>query len=115
MIEYDKKILHEAIEKMCEDDIEKLLLDACNEINYENDIRRNISETVNEAVGSASTCWSNLTCAGIFESEKASAVAEDLIGKIIKESKRVRIEALKEYLELGPEEVKRLLDVMTKN
>jgi len=67
------------------------------------------------AVGEASTCWSDVGKAGVFDSTKAKEVAEELMEQIIIEIKRERIEAMKNYLELGPEEVKRLLDVVAIN
>ena len=67
------------------------------------------------AVGEASMCWSDYSKAGTFDSMAAQKVTLELVDKIMVELKRVRVQALTEYLELGPEEVKKLLDVMTTN
>lgn len=67
------------------------------------------------AIGEGSMCWENIGGAGKFDSEAANIVTLELVDKIMIEIKRVRVQALTEYLELGPEEVKKLLDVMTTN
>jgi hypothetical protein len=74
-----------------------------------------IAHICGTAVGEASTCWSDLDHAGVFDSVHANAVTNDLINKVMIELKRARVEAIKEYLELGPEECKLLLKVMQDN
>lgn len=39
-------------------------------------------EEVYLAIGQASTCWTDLGNAGVFDSGRATTIAEDLIGKI---------------------------------
>lgn len=39
-------------------------------------------EAVYQALGFASVCWEPMDCTGVFESEKASQVAEELLGVI---------------------------------
>jgi hypothetical protein len=40
----------------------------------------NDREAVFQAVGAASACWDNLEGAGVFESEKAKDIGEELMG-----------------------------------
>lgn len=37
-----------------------------------------------EAIGAGSSCWDNLAGAGVFESERAAAIAEDLIAHVLR-------------------------------
>lgn len=39
----------------------------------------NVSEAVHLAIGAASTCWENLGGAGVFDSDRASAIAGELV------------------------------------
>lgn len=37
-----------------------------------------VHEAIGEAIGGASTCWENLRGAGVFDSTRASAIADEL-------------------------------------
>jgi hypothetical protein len=43
------------------------------------DVPKNLREAVQIAVGAASSCWENLRGAGVFDSERALQVSEDLL------------------------------------
>ncbi len=43
------------------------------------DVARGWDEKVMQAIGEASMCWSNIEGAGVFDSEKAKQIAEDLV------------------------------------
>ena len=43
------------------------------------DIARRWDEKVMQAIGEASMCWSNIDGAGVFDSEKAKQVGDDLL------------------------------------
>lgn len=38
-----------------------------------------LEEAVGLSIGAASTCWDNLDGAGVFESERAAAITEELV------------------------------------
>ncbi len=40
---------------------------------------KNLSEVIGQAVGAASMCWENVRDAGIFQSERASLIVQEVI------------------------------------
>ena len=42
------------------------------------ELPEHIVERIRQAIGEASTCWSNLEEAGVFETEQASKIASNL-------------------------------------
>lgn len=43
---------------------------------------QSIEEVIFQAIGAGSTCWDNLSGAGIFESEKAKEIGDDALEEI---------------------------------
>lgn len=39
---------------------------------------------ITEAIGAGSACWDNLAGAGVFESERAAAIADDVIAHVLR-------------------------------
>ncbi len=46
------------------------------------ELRNFVRRIVGEAIGEASTCWDDLGAAGVFDSERASRIANDLCQKL---------------------------------
>lgn len=43
---------------------------------------KKLSEVIGQAVGAGSVCWSNMSDTGTFESEKASAIVDEVLAWI---------------------------------
>jgi hypothetical protein len=67
---------------------------------------------INTSIGHASTCWEKLELAGKFDSTEAKKISEELEEKICKLIKDARIEALTDYLSLGPDKAEILIEAI---
>lgn len=74
-----------------------------------------IAHICNVAIGEASMCWDNVSGAGNYNSELAMKISLELIDKIIIEMKRVRVGSLKEYIQMGTEDCKKITNIISKN
>jgi hypothetical protein len=76
------------------------------------------SEIYNEiyvAIGEASGCWDNLSGAGTYQSTRAKNVS-DKLHKFVKDKvRKARLEALTDYINLGPNQAKLLLEIISKS
>jgi hypothetical protein len=69
-------------------------------------------DKVCEAIGQASGCWDELVNAGVYDSSRAKEIAESLNDRINKEIRKARIDALTDYINLGSEKAKLLLELI---
>jgi hypothetical protein len=67
------------------------------------------------AIGKASGCWNNLSGAGTFKSDEARKIADELYNVLRERIRKSRIEALTDYINLGTEDAKRLVDLIYSN
>lgn len=67
---------------------------------------------IGTAVGHSSTCWKKLDLAGEFDSVEAKKITDELVKEIYHFIREARIEALRDYLDLGPEKVELLLNAI---
>lgn len=64
---------------------------------------REIQEAVGKALADTSVCWTNIELAGVFQSERASAIVDELCRQLDKLYANPEIDALaKEILENWP-------------
>lgn len=67
---------------------------------------------IGTTVGHASTCWEKLELAGEFNSTEAKKITDELVKEIYQFIREARIEALRDYLDLGPDKVELLLNAI---